>query len=112
MRQDLGVPPSGSGHQPSGPQPASRSSQSGVPNAGPTPGPWRFERMESAEEFAALKGETLEEHEGYYRDNNGDWIVTFRDPEDDMGGRIAAVSFKGKAKRGETWRAPDPIGMA
>lgn len=73
---------------------------------------WKFERMESAEEFAKLKGETLAEHEGYYRDNNGDWIVTFADPDDEIGGRVAAVTFKGKAKRGETYRAPDPIGMA
>lgn len=82
-----------------------------------TQGRWKFERMESAEEFVKLKGETLAEHEGYYRDNNGDWIVGFSNEgadEDDMdiGGRIAAVSFKGSAKRGQTWNAPDPEGQA
>ena len=77
-----------------------------------TPGPWAFDRMESAVEFAALKGETLAEHEGYYRDNNGDWIITKRDADEEFGGRIATATFKGKAKRGETYKAPDPIGQA
>lgn len=78
-----------------------------------TPGPWQFERMDSAVEFAALKGEALEEHEGYFRDNNGDWIVTWKDPDPEgYGGRIAAVSFKGSAKRGQAYGAPDPEGMA
>jgi hypothetical protein len=37
----MGVPPSGSGHQPDGLSPFG-SSQSGVPNAGHTPLPWAF----------------------------------------------------------------------
>jgi len=75
-----------------------------------TKGEWLFERMGSVVKIAALTGERLEEHEGYARDNNGDWIVTFRNEDDS--GRIAAVSFKGTAKRGQAYGAPDPEGMA
>ena len=66
----------------------------------------KFERMESSVEMAALKKVPLAEHEGYFRDNNGDWIISSKE------GRIASVSFQGKAKRGETYCAPDPIGKA
>jgi hypothetical protein len=71
--------------------------------------------MDSAEEFARLKGETLEPHEGYYRTNSGAWIVTASETDEDgyqVGGPIAEVMFKGKAKRGEAYKAPDPEGQA
>lgn len=80
-----------------------------------TPGPWVFEQAESALELARLKGETLAEHEGYYRTNDGGWIVTYRSKDEDgydVGGQICVVSFKGSAKRGQTYNAPDPEGMA
>lgn len=80
-----------------------------------TPGPWALNRMDSAVEFAALKGETLEPHEGYYRTNSGAWIVTASETDEDgyqVGGPIAEVTFKGNAKRGEAYKAPDPEGQA
>lgn len=83
-----------------------------------TPGPWKFERGESAIELARLKGETLAEHEGYFRGNSGSWIVTFSatDTDDEgefeVGGQICEVAFKGQAKRGEAYKAPDPEGQA
>ena len=68
-----------------------------------TPGPWIFERHESALELARLTGKTLEIHEGYFRANDGAWIVTYAAAEGDDfgGGTICEVSFKGNAKRGE-----------
>jgi hypothetical protein len=71
--------------------------------------------MDSAEEFARLKGETLEPHEGYYRTNSGAWIVTANETDEDgyqVGGPVAEVTFKGTAKRGEAYKAPDPVGQA
>jgi hypothetical protein len=81
----------------------------------PTAGPWSLNRMDSAVEFAALKGETLAEHEGYYRANSGAWIVTAVQTDEEgfqVGGPICEVSFKGEAKRGEAYKAPDPEGQA
>lgn len=71
-----------------------------------TAGPWKFERMQGYEDRARILGQPLAEHDGFYRDNNGDWVVGGGD------GRIAAVRFQGKAKRGEAYNAPDPEGMA
>jgi hypothetical protein len=71
--------------------------------------------MDSAEEFARLKGETLAEHEGFFRANSGAWIVTASQTDEDgyqVGGPICEVTFKGTAKRGEAYRAPDPEGQA
>jgi hypothetical protein len=69
--------------------------------------PWKFERMPEYEERAKLLGKPLADHEGYFRDNDGSWVI-----QDNEGNRIASVTFKGKAKRGETWNAPDPEGQA
>lgn len=71
-----------------------------------TPGPWRFARMEDAEKLAVLQHRDLAEHEGYFRENNGDWIVGYKNEHGQ--GRIAGVSFKGTAKRGQGYMAPDP----
>lgn len=68
--------------------------------------------MESAVEFAELKGEPLAEHDGYYRANNGNWIVTSLDADGERDGPVCEVSFRGTAKRGEAYKAPDPLGMA
>jgi len=78
---------------------------------------WKLERMEGVDEFAKLKGETLADHEGYYRTNDGGWIVSFKgkisaNDDVDDGGQICVVAFKGTAKRGQAWNAPDPVGMA
>ena len=71
-----------------------------------TPGPWKFEPMAVHVENCKLLGKPLAEHESYYRDNNGDWIVTFD------GGRIAAATFRGTAKRGQGYNTPDTEGAA
>lgn len=73
---------------------------------------WIFARMGSAEEFADLTGRPLAEHEGYYRANNGNWIVVCRDPDGESGGPVCEVTFRGTAKRGQAYGAPDPVGMA
>ena len=46
----------------------------------------------------------------YGRDNNGDWILMIG--EGDNKRRFGAVSFQGKAKRGQAYNAPDPEGFA
>jgi hypothetical protein len=69
--------------------------------------PLKFQRQGIYEEHARLTGKVLAPHEGYIRENNGDWIISDADGE-----RIASVAFKGKARRGETWNAPDPVGQA
>ena len=73
---------------------------------GHSTGPWKFERLAGAEELARLRKQTLAEHEGYFRENNGDWVVTSEDE------RIASVTFQGQAKRGQGYAAPDPRGQA
>lgn len=76
-----------------------------------TPGPWKFEPMgaytdDAFMEFERLTGKTKPEHEKYFRDNNGDWAIGFD------GGRVATATFRGTAKRGQGYNAPDPEGMA
>lgn len=67
----------------------------------------KLERNDATVELARLQGRELEDHEGYPRDNNGDWVILWED-----GGRMGTVCFMGKAKRGEAYRAPDPEGLA
>lgn len=67
----------------------------------------KFERIEGYEKRARILKEPLAEHEGFHRDNNGDWVILREDGE-----RFGTVSFRGKAKRGQTWNAPDPEGQA
>ena len=76
-----------------------------------TPGPWKFVQQSVYLEKAKLFGTELPEHEGYSRENNGDWIVT-ADDKYGMGVRVASAAFRGKAKRGSAWNAPDPEGQA
>jgi hypothetical protein len=71
-----------------------------------THGPWKFEPMDGFDDLHKLKGTTPEPHEGYFRSNGGDWAVGYED------GRVCLVDFKGKAKRGMGYIAPDPEGMA
>ena len=71
-----------------------------------TPGPWTLFRMEGFDALHKLRGTKPEEHEGYFRTNDGSWAISNPD------GRICLADFKGKAKRGEAWKAPDPEGMA
>lgn len=66
---------------------------------------WKFGRMKGFEERAAILKQPIADHDGYYRDNNGDWIVG------DGEGRVASVRFCGTAKRGQGYNAPDPEGM-
>jgi hypothetical protein len=68
---------------------------------------WKFVRIEGHEERAKILGHKIEAHDGYYRDNDGSWAVT-----DAEGNQVARVTFKGKAKRGQGYCAPDPEGMA
>jgi hypothetical protein len=63
--------------------------------------------MEDYDALHKLKGTTPQEHEGYFRENNGSWTVT-----DEYGSPVARICFRGKAKRGEAWNAPDPEGQA
>lgn len=67
-----------------------------------------FEPQSVYVEMAALKGEPLEPHEGFRRDNQGGWIINSADER----GVMITVSFQGKAKRGQAWNAPDPVGQA
>jgi hypothetical protein len=71
-----------------------------------TKGPWKFERMATALELARLQGKELETHDGYFRENDGSWIVTHES------GQIARITFHGSAKRGQGYMAPDPEGQA
>lgn len=69
-----------------------------------------FERDEAYTESARLLKKELGEHEGYPRENSGDWIVLIEAPEGCN--RFGTVSFRGAAKRGKTWNAPDSEGQA
>jgi hypothetical protein len=66
-----------------------------------------FERQTIYEEQAKLTGEALQPHEGFNRTNGGDWIIT-----DETGRQACIVPFRGTAKRGQLWNAPDPEGQA
>jgi hypothetical protein len=80
-----------------------------------TSGPWALNRLDSAEEFARLQGKELLPHEGYYRTNSGAWIVTCTQTDEEgfqVGSPVCEVTFKGSAKRGEAYKAPDPEGQA
>ena len=89
-------------------------SNSGKHIVAATDGPWHFEQGKSALELARLQGKTLDPHEGYFRENDGSWIITYGDPDDMESdcGQVCRVTFQGKAKRGEAWQAPDPVGQA
>lgn len=69
--------------------------------------PLKFERQDVYEEHAKLTGKALEAHEGYFRENDGSWVIADKD-----GNGIITVRFQGKAKRGQAWNAPDPEGQA
>jgi len=69
---------------------------------------WMLHEMEGAVEYAKLKGEHIPDHNKYMRENNGDWIIV----KADGSGRIGTATFRGKAKRGQAWQAPDPEGLA
>jgi hypothetical protein len=67
----------------------------------------KMERHNGAEKLAKLVGVPLAPHDGYLRENNGDWIIC---TEDGVG--IIRVAFQGTAKRGEGYKSPDPVGQA
>jgi hypothetical protein len=71
-----------------------------------TPGPWQFRPMDGFDALHKLRGTKPEEHEGYFRANDGSWGVSCGN------GRVCLVDFQGKAKRGQGYAAPDPEGMA
>ena len=68
--------------------------------------PLKFERNEGFEEQMKILKRPYGEHEGYPRENDGSWIITDAD-----GIGVIVVRFQGKAKRGQGWNAPDPIGQ-
>lgn len=82
-----------------------------VSKVGHTKHRWVFEQFDGYDALHKLKGTTPEPHEGYFRTNDGSWAVGWKGDDGD-GGRIALVDFKGKAKRGEAYCAPDPEGQA
>lgn len=67
-----------------------------------TPGPWEFERESIYLELEKSGGKKLEPHEGYFRDNDGSWIVK---------PGIGRANYRGDKKRGAD-QDPDPEGMA
>ena len=68
--------------------------------------PLSFERNEGFEEQMKILKREYAEHDGYTRENNGDWII--RDAD---GYGVIVVRFQGEAKRGKGYSAPDPEGM-
>lgn len=64
-----------------------------------------FEPQAVYVEMAKLEKRELAPHEGYFRDNDGTWIAW-----DNREGNVR-VSFRGNAKRGQGWNAPDPKGQ-
>ena len=80
-------------------------------SAGATPGPWVFTQQSHAKEYADLTGQPLEAHDGFMRTNEGGWIVTHGDIDED-GGQLCIVTFKGSAKPRSAYSAPDPEGQA
>ena len=71
-----------------------------------TPGPWQFKRTEGFEEQMRLLKRQYAEHDGYVRSNDGTWYIL-----DSEGNQVAMATFKGEAKRGKGYAAPDPEGM-
>jgi hypothetical protein len=70
---------------------------------------WELRRNPDYEKLAAMQKRELGIHEGYQRENNGDWIIV-----DETGTRVALASFRGQGqtKRGSAWNSPDPEGQA
>lgn len=66
----------------------------------------KFEPIPTYAESAKILGKEYPEHETYFRENNGDWIIATEDGE-----RFGTVSFRASAKRGHAYHAPDPEGM-
>ena len=71
-----------------------------------TPGPWELKRILNFERDMKILKREYAEHQGYIRENDGTWIITDKD------GQVARATFKGEAKRGKGYDAPDPEGMA
>jgi hypothetical protein len=69
--------------------------------------PLAFTRNDGFEEQMKILKRPYGEHEGYPRENDGSWII-----KDADGNGIITVRFRGTAKRGQAWNAPDPEGMA
>lgn len=71
--------------------------------AGPrfTAGPWKLSSYPGMDTDVIL-----------FRENNGDFVVVTDRPEAEDGKRVAAVSFQATAKRGQTFKAQDPEGLA
>ena len=66
----------------------------------------RFQRNSGFEEQMKILKRPYGDHEGYPRENDGTWIITDAD-----GNGAVRVTFRGKAKRGQGWNAPDPEGQ-
>ena len=87
-----------------------------------TPRPWRMAKMMEGAEQMRPEGMTPEqgakwdalmaERNQPSRDNNGSWIIVGGDPGTESYTRVAATAFKGTAKRGQAYCAPDPVGFA
>ena len=67
----------------------------------------KMERREGLTFLAKRQGRELEPHEGYLRGNDGSWRIC-----DEDGYGVITVLFQGKAKRGQAYDAPDPVGQA
>jgi hypothetical protein len=87
-----------------------------------TPRPWRIAKMMEGAEQMRPEGMTAEqaakwdalmaERNQPSRDNDGSWIIVAGRAGTESYTRAAAAAFKGTAKRGQTYCAPDPEGFA
>ena len=82
----------------------------GTARAPHTPGPWRVAEMPHFDDLAklrTLKGEPEPaEHERFFRYNDGGFAISTENQN------VAQVTFKARAKRGQAYCAPDPVGLA
>lgn len=71
----------------------------------------KFERSDITIRLAALDKRELAPHEGFNRENDGSWMISIRDENDEVVGRVT-VDYKGTAKKKDAWNSADPEGQA
>lgn len=68
-------------------------------------------RQSAVIELAKMKGHDLQLHEGFMRDNNGDWALGIQHPDGERTG-FAMIRAVAESKRGRESDTPDPEGQA
>ena len=68
-------------------------------------------RQSAALYLARMKGVDLPPHEGFMRQNDGDWLLCIQYPDGERNG-FATIRAVAESKRGQGYVTPDPEGQA